>query len=51
MTLYITIILASIKLVAKRGKKEVYETMSGTGKKYITILACGFGDGMRLHLM
>ena len=51
MTLYIRIILASIKLLTKRGEKEVYETMSGTGREYITILACGCADGMRLHLM
>ena len=40
--------VASRKILAKRGEKQVHETMGGSGREYITILACGCADGTRL---
>ena len=42
------IAVASKKILAKQGKKEVHETMGGSGREYITIIACGCADGTRL---
>ena len=36
--------VASKKILAKRGEKEVHETMGGSGREYITILACGCAE-------
>ena len=37
--------VSSKKILAKRGEKEVHETMGGSGREHITILACGCADG------
>lgn len=41
--------VASKKLLAKRGEKEVHETMGGTGREYITIV--GVQMELGCHLM
>ena len=40
--------VSSKKILAKRGEKEVHETMGGSGREHVTILACGCADGTRL---
>ena len=40
--------VASKKILAKRGEKAIHETMGGSGREYITVLACGCADGTRL---
>lgn len=40
--------VASRKILAKRGAKNVHETAGGSGRDYITILACGSAIGERL---
>ena len=35
--------VASKKILAKQGEKEVHEPMGGSGREYITILTCGCG--------
>ena len=41
--------VASKKLLAKRGEKEVHETMGGTGREYLTIVGVQMEFGC--HLM
>ena len=36
------------KILAKRGDKDVQVTMGGSGRDYITVLACGCADGTHL---
>lgn len=40
--------VASRKLLARRGEKNVHEVGGGSGRDYITILACGSAFGERL---
>ena len=40
--------MTSKRLLAKRGEKDIHETMGGSGREYITILGCGCADGTRL---
>ena len=40
--------IASKKVLAKRGEKNVHETGGGSGRDYITILGCGSAIGERL---
>ena len=36
------------KILAKRGDKNVQDTLGGSGREYFTILAAGCADGVRL---
>ena len=38
----------SKKVLARRGVKSVYEVGGGSGREYITVLACGSADGVKL---
>ena len=38
----------SKKILAKRGEREVHETVGGSGQEYINVLAAGCADGIRL---
>ena len=40
--------VASKKILAKRGEKDVQETLGGSGRDYITVLGAGSADGTRL---
>lgn len=40
--------MASKKILAKRGEKDVQETLGGSGCEYITVLGAGCADGTRL---
>ena len=40
--------VASRKILAKRGEKSVHETRGGSGREYITILCCGSAIGEKL---
>lgn len=40
--------IASKKILARRGDKNVHETGGGTGREYITVLGCGSASGERL---
>ena len=40
--------VASKKILAKRGEKNVHETGGGSGREYITVLGCGSASGQRL---
>ena len=40
--------VASTKVLAARGSKEVHETAGGSGRDYITVLGAGSADGVRL---
>ena len=40
--------MASKKILAKRGEKDVQETLGGSGRDYITVLGVGSADGTRL---
>ena len=40
--------VASQRVLAKRGAKDVHETAGGSGRDYITVLGVGAADGTRL---
>lgn len=40
--------IASRKVLARRGAREVHETAGGSGRDYITVLGAGAADGVRL---
>lgn len=40
--------VASKKILAKRGDKDVHDTLGGSGREYITILGAGCADGTHL---
>ena len=40
--------VASTRVLATRGAKDVHETAGGSGKDYITVLGAGSADGVRL---
>ena len=40
--------MASHKVLARKGSKEVHETSGGSGREYYTVLAAGAADGTRL---
>ena len=40
--------VAMKKILAKRGEKDVHETLGGSGRDYITVLGAGCADGTRL---
>lgn len=40
--------VASKKILARRGDKNVHETGGGSGREYITVLGCGSASGERL---
>ena len=40
--------MASRRVLARRGSKEVHETSGGSGREYYTVLAAGAADGTRL---
>ena len=40
--------VASKKVLAMRGEKNVHETGGGSGREYITVLGCGSASGERL---
>ena len=39
---------AVTKVLAKRGAKDVQDTVGGSGREYITVLGCGSASGVRL---
>ena len=39
---------AAKKILAKRGDKDVHDTLGGSGREYITVLGAGCADGTRL---
>jgi hypothetical protein len=40
--------VASKRILARRGEKEVHETIGGSGRECITVLAAGCADGIKL---
>lgn len=40
---------ASKKVIAKRGERDVHDTMGGSGREFFTVLAAGCASGVRLH--
>jgi hypothetical protein len=40
--------VASTRVLATRGAKDVHETAGGSGREYITVLGAGSADGVRL---
>lgn len=40
--------VASSRVLARRGAKQVHETAGGSGRDYITVLGAGAADGVRL---
>ena len=40
--------VAARSVLAKRGAKEVHDTVGGSGREYITVLGAGCADGTRL---
>ena len=40
--------VASQKILARKGAKNVHETGGGSGREYITVLGCGSASGVRL---
>ena len=40
--------VASRKILARKGEKNVHETGGGSGREYITVLGCGSASGERL---
>ena len=40
--------VASKRILARRGEKNVHETGGGSGREYITVLGCGCASGERL---
>ena len=40
--------VAAMKVLAKRGDKDVHDTLGGSGREYITVLGAGCADGTRL---
>ena len=40
--------VASKRILARRGEKNVHETGGGSGREYITVLGCGSASGQRL---
>lgn len=41
-------VVASMKILAKRGEKNIHETGGGSGRDYISILCCGSATGEKL---
>ena len=40
--------VASRKILSKRGEKNVHETAGGSGRDYVTLLCCGSAIGEKL---
>lgn len=40
--------MASHRVLARRGAREVHETAGGSGREYVTVLGAGSADGIRL---
>ena len=40
--------VASTRVLATHGAKDVHETAGGSGREYITVLGAGSADGVRL---
>lgn len=40
--------MASHRVLARRGAREVHETARGSGREYVTVLGAGSADGVRL---
>ena len=41
---------ASRKIIAKRGDKDVQDTIGGSGREYFTVLGAGSASGVRLRI-
>jgi len=37
--------VAATKILARRGAKDVHDTIDGSGRKYITVLGCSSAGG------